>query len=55
MKIAEEVISSNGKVVEEYKGGKDSSLQFLIGQAMKKSKGSANPQLIKETLIKLLK
>lgn len=54
-KIAEEVIAENEKVVVEYKGGKESSLQFLIGQAMRKSHGSGNPQLLKDILIDMLK
>lgn len=53
-KIAEEVIAENEKVVGEYRAGKESSLQFLVGQGMKKSKGSANPQILKEILTKLL-
>ena len=33
--------------VDEYKAGKQASLQFLIGQAMKATKGSANPEMLK--------
>jgi aspartyl-tRNA(Asn)/glutamyl-tRNA(Gln) amidotransferase subunit B len=54
-KIVEEIISENEKEVAEYKGGRESSLQFLVGQGMKKSKGSANPQMLKDILISLLK
>lgn len=53
-KIAEEVIAENEKIVAEYKAGKESSIQFLVGQGMKKSKGSANPQILKELLTKIL-
>ena len=53
-KIVAEVISQNQKVVEDYKAGKEAGLQFLVGQVMKLSKGSANPQvtskLLKEAL-----
>ena len=52
--IVHEVIAANTKVVEEYKGGKAASLQFLIGQGMKLSKGSANPQVLGELFRKLL-
>jgi aspartyl-tRNA(Asn)/glutamyl-tRNA(Gln) amidotransferase subunit B len=38
-----------------YKGGKESALQFLVGQVMKETKGSANPQIIKQLLLDLLK
>lgn len=53
-KIAQSVIESNANAVEEYRKGKLSSLQFLIGQAMKESKGSANPQMLKSIFEKLL-
>jgi len=53
-KIIEDVIRENEKVVTEYKAGKESSLQFLVGQGMKKSKGSANPQVLGELLKSLL-
>ncbi len=46
-----EIISENKEVVEEYKNGKESALQFLIGQGMKKSKGSANPEMLKTLLL----
>ena len=48
--LAEEIIKENPEAVKEYRGGKDSSLQFLVGQGMKKSKGSANPQLLSDAL-----
>ncbi|MGM0628939.1 MAG: Asp-tRNA(Asn)/Glu-tRNA(Gln) amidotransferase subunit GatB [Patescibacteria group bacterium] len=48
--LAEEVIKENTQVAEDYKGGKESSLQFLVGQGMKKSKGSANPKMLSEAL-----
>lgn len=50
-----QVIEKNEKSVEEYKSGKEAALNALIGQAMKETKGSASPQVIKETLISLLK
>ncbi|PIT91299.1 Asp-tRNA(Asn)/Glu-tRNA(Gln) amidotransferase subunit GatB [Candidatus Kaiserbacteria bacterium CG10_big_fil_rev_8_21_14_0_10_49_17] len=46
--IIDEVITENQAVVDEYTGGKESALQFLIGQGMKKSKGSANPALLQK-------
>lgn len=56
LKIVEDVIIENEKVAGEVKAGKDAGLKFLIGQAMKRSKGSANPseleRLFKEKLIK---
>ena len=45
--IVQAVIAEHSAVVLEYRGGKVSVLQFLIGQAMKATKGSANPALLK--------
>lgn len=53
--IAQTVIVNNEKVVAEYKAGKESVIMFLVGQFMKESKGSANPQVAKEVLEGLLK
>lgn len=51
---AQTVIKENPEVAEELKQGKESVIQFLIGQGMKVSKGAANPKelatLIKEEL-----
>jgi aspartyl-tRNA(Asn)/glutamyl-tRNA(Gln) amidotransferase subunit B len=52
--IIEKVIADNAKVAAEYKAGKTASLQFLIGQAMKGAKGSANPEVVKKLLIEKL-
>ncbi len=49
--ILKKIIDENQKAVIEYKAGKEASLQFLIGQAMKATKGSANPEMLK-TLLK---
>lgn len=52
--IVDEIIAENTEVVADYKSGNENVLQFLIGQGMKKTKGSANPgilgQLLKEKL-----
>lgn len=53
--IVEDIILNNKDAVSEYKNGKDSALQYLIGQGMKISKGSANPQKLRENFEKLLK
>lgn len=42
-KVALEVLSENPDAVAEIKAGKGSALQFLVGQGMKKSKGTLNP------------
>jgi Asp-tRNAAsn/Glu-tRNAGln amidotransferase B subunit (PET112 homolog) len=52
--IIEKIIADNAEVAAEYKAGKVASLQFLIGQAMKAAKGSANPEVVKKLLIEKL-
>jgi aspartyl-tRNA(Asn)/glutamyl-tRNA(Gln) amidotransferase subunit B len=54
-KIAHQVISENQKAVLDFKKGKETALQFLIGQVMAKTKGKANPKLAREILLKILK
>jgi len=49
-----EVIGENSKAVEDYKKGKKESLQFLLGQVMRKTKGKANPQMVRQILEKEL-
>jgi len=53
-KIIQEVISKNPKAVEDYKAGKQNSLQFLAGQIMAATRGRANPETTREILLKLL-
>lgn len=52
--FAQEAIAQNPQVVADYKAGKEAALQFLVGQGMKLSKGSANPAALRETLAHLL-
>lgn len=52
--IVQKIIDANPTVVAEYKAGKESSIQFLVGQVMKESKGSANPELALKILKELL-
>ncbi len=53
--IVRQIISENEKLVENYKKGKESVLQFLIGQAMAKTKGKANPELVIKIFKNLMK
>ncbi|HIP54656.1 MAG TPA: Asp-tRNA(Asn)/Glu-tRNA(Gln) amidotransferase subunit GatB [Sulfurimonas autotrophica] len=48
--ICNEIISANPEKVEEYQGGKEKLFGFFVGQVMKASKGSANPQVVNEIL-----
>ncbi|HWI60983.1 MAG TPA: Asp-tRNA(Asn)/Glu-tRNA(Gln) amidotransferase subunit GatB [Symbiobacteriaceae bacterium] len=45
LKIALEIVSANPKVVEDWKSGKASAVQWFVGQMMKTTRGRANPQL----------
>jgi aspartyl-tRNA(Asn)/glutamyl-tRNA(Gln) amidotransferase subunit B len=54
VKVVEKIINANPDAVAEYKKGKLSSLQFLIGQGMKETKGSANPQVIGKLFVEHL-
>jgi aspartyl-tRNA(Asn)/glutamyl-tRNA(Gln) amidotransferase subunit B len=49
-KIIDDVLAANAKSVEEYKSGKEKAFNALIGQAMKASKGKANPAQLTELL-----
>ena len=54
-KIIEQVISQNLKAVKDFKDGKENAFQFLLGQAMAKTKGKANPEILKQLFTKALK
>ena len=49
-KIIDEVIAANPANVEQYRAGKDKAFNALVGQAMKASKGKANPQQASDLL-----
>lgn len=53
--IINEIILANPKEVQGYCSGKDKLLAFFVGQVMKKTRGTANPQLVNDLLIKLLR
>ncbi len=48
--IIQKIIASNPEQVAAYKGGKDKLFGFFVGQAMKETKGRANPQLLNKLL-----
>ena len=54
LSIIDEILNANQDKVAEYKAGKEKMFAFFVGQTMKASKGSANPnrvnELIKERL-----
>ena len=49
-KLVNDVLIANPKNVEKYKNGKDKLFGFFVGEAMKLSKGKANPKLLNELL-----
>jgi aspartyl-tRNA(Asn)/glutamyl-tRNA(Gln) amidotransferase subunit B len=53
--VVADVIAQNPTVVAEYKAGKETSIQFLVGQAMKATKGAANPGMLVKLLQQKLK
>lgn len=48
--IVDQVVAENPKSVDDYKGGKEKALGFLVGQVMRLSKGKANPDLVNALL-----
>jgi len=52
--IIDEVLAANTAMVEEFKAGKEKAFNALVGQAMKASKGKANPAQVNEVLKKKL-
>ncbi|WP_044566180.1 Asp-tRNA(Asn)/Glu-tRNA(Gln) amidotransferase subunit GatB [Anaerococcus provencensis] len=48
--IVDEVLAENPESIEDIKNGKDRAFGFLVGQAMKKTKGKGNPVEINELL-----
>jgi aspartyl-tRNA(Asn)/glutamyl-tRNA(Gln) amidotransferase subunit B len=53
--VVDEVMAENPQVVLDIKDGKTNLIQFLIGQAMKKTKGSANPAVLTTLFSEALK
>lgn len=49
--LIDEILTANADKVAEYKSGKDKLFGFFVGQAMKASKGSANPNALNDILI----
>ncbi|HVZ76264.1 MAG TPA: Asp-tRNA(Asn)/Glu-tRNA(Gln) amidotransferase subunit GatB [Candidatus Paceibacterota bacterium] len=52
--IAKKVVEANPAVVADYRAGKDAAMQFLVGQGMKVSRGSANPAALREAIGKAI-
>ncbi|MEE8337453.1 MAG: Asp-tRNA(Asn)/Glu-tRNA(Gln) amidotransferase subunit GatB [Dehalococcoidia bacterium] len=52
--VAAAVIEANPKAVEDYRGGKESAIKFLVGQVMRETRGTSDPNSAAETLRRLL-
>jgi len=51
-KVISQVIFENNGPAEDFKGGNEKTLMFLVGQVMKKTQGKANPQVVQKILRK---
>lgn len=49
------ILEQNPQSIADYKAGKDKAIGFLVGQAMKETKGKANPQMLNQMFIEELK
>ncbi len=49
------ILENNPQSIADYKAGKDRALGFLVGQAMKETKGKANPQMLNKMFLDELK
>ncbi len=49
------ILEANPQSVSDYKGGKDKALGYLVGQAMKETRGKANPQMLNKMFLEELK
>ena len=48
------VLENNPQSVADYKAGKQKALGFLVGQAMKETRGKANPQMLNKMFLEEL-
>ncbi len=53
--VVKQVLEANPQSITDYKAGKDKALGFLVGQAMKQTKGKANPQMLNQMFLEELK
>ncbi|MCI8362539.1 MAG: Asp-tRNA(Asn)/Glu-tRNA(Gln) amidotransferase subunit GatB [Clostridia bacterium] len=53
--VVQRIIQANPQSVADFKAGKDKAVGFLVGQAMKETKGKANPQMLNKMFIEELK
>ena len=52
--VVQKILEANPQSIVDYKAGRDRALGFLVGQAMKETKGKANPQLLNKLFLEEL-
>ena len=52
--VVNKVLEANPQSIVDYKAGKDRALGFLVGQAMKETKGKANPGMLNKMFLEEL-
>ncbi|EST90091.1 Asp-tRNA(Asn)/Glu-tRNA(Gln) amidotransferase subunit GatB [Vagococcus lutrae] len=52
--IITEILDNNAQSIEDFKNGKDRAVGFLVGQAMKQTKGKANPGVVNKLIMEEL-
>lgn len=52
--VVHKILTANPESIADYKAGRDRALGFLVGQAMKETKGKANPQMLNKIFIEEL-
>ena len=52
--VVMKILENNPQSISDYKAGKDRALGFLVGQAMKETKGKANPQMLNKMFLEEL-
>lgn len=53
--IVQKILDANPQSIIDFKNGKDRAIGFLVGQAMKETKGKANPQMLNEMFKEAMK
>jgi aspartyl-tRNA(Asn)/glutamyl-tRNA(Gln) amidotransferase subunit B len=51
----DKAVRDNPKAVEDYRGGKESAVKFLVGQVMRETRGRARPDTVLDALLKKLR
>lgn len=52
--VVQQIIDANPQQAQDYRDGKDTLIKFFVGQAMKETKGSGNPQMLTQLFEEML-